>query len=122
MLIPVRRSLHDGLDDGVDALKPASFEGQAAQLLPPGLDQVQPAGLRRDEQHGDLGPCDQRGLCLPREVCAQIISDQHPLPCGRGLQHLLQELALSRCGLHRVVANPVAGSKAPNTHTLPRRP
>ena len=92
MLIPVRRSLHDGFDDGVDVPKPAAFEGQAAQLLPPGLDQIQPAGILRDEQHCDLGPRDQRGLCLPREMRAQIISDQHPLPCGIGLQHLLQEL------------------------------
>jgi hypothetical protein len=32
------------------------------------------------------------------------------------------ELALSRRGLHSVVASPVAGSNVPNTHTLPRRP
>jgi hypothetical protein len=31
-------------------------------------------------------------------------------------------LALSRRGLPKVVAEPVAGSKAPNTDTVPRRP
>ncbi len=90
--MPVRRSLHDGLADGVDGLNPGPFEGQAAPRLPPGLDQVQPAGILRDEQHCDLGPGDQRGLCLPREVCAQMISDQHPRPCGIGLQHPRQDL------------------------------
>jgi hypothetical protein len=116
--------LHHRLDNLVDILKPASFEGQATQLLPPSLNQVQSTGIRGDEPRADLRPCDQGRLGLPRHMGTQIIGEQYPLAGGIGQQDRsssCMKLALSRLGLHRVVASP-DGSKAPNTHTLPRRP
>jgi hypothetical protein len=86
MHIPVGRGLYHRLDVGVDVRKPASFEGQAAQLLPPGLDQIQPIRLCGHEPQLYLRLGDQRRWRLPREVGTQIVGDQHPLLRGLGLQ------------------------------------
>jgi hypothetical protein len=92
MRIPVHRSFQDRLDDLIDMLKAPPFQGEAAQWLPPGLNQVQPTGILREEQHRDLRPREQGDLRLPRQVRAQIVGNQAPLRRGIGLQHLLQEL------------------------------
>ena len=41
MLVPICRCLLDRLDNLVPAFKSAAFEGQGAQHLPPGLNQVE---------------------------------------------------------------------------------
>jgi hypothetical protein len=92
MGIPGCGGLYHGLDDLVDIRKPASFEGQATQLLPPGLNQVQPTAICRDEPQRDLRPGDQCRLRLPRHMGTPMIGDQYPLAGGIGLQDLLQEL------------------------------
>jgi hypothetical protein len=96
MPMPIDSSCHYGFDELVDPLAAPALEDQAAQLLLLGRNQVQPAGILRDEQYRDLEPSDQRRLGLPREMRAQIIRDQHPLRRGIGLQHLLQELNEAR--------------------------
>lgn len=90
--MPIHGGLQDGLDDLVAALKAAPFQGQAAPWLPPGLDQVQPAGLWWHAQPLHCGPGDQGGWGLPGPVGAEVIRDQPPRPCGRGVPHRLQEL------------------------------
>ena len=96
MLIPIRGRLHHRGDELIDVRKPASLEGQTAQLLPPRLDQIQPARILGNEPQRDLRPSDQCRLRVPREVGTQIVGDQHPLPRGISLQHLLQELREAR--------------------------
>jgi hypothetical protein len=58
----------NSLDDGVDVLKPAAFERQAAQLLPPGLEQIQPAGLRWVNRMATAGHA-INAVCVSREIC-----------------------------------------------------
>jgi len=47
MQIPVLQSLVQRLGQFVKGFKPAPLESQRAELLPPGLDQVQPTGVLR---------------------------------------------------------------------------
>jgi hypothetical protein len=62
MRIPLRRRLHHRLDHLLEALRPPPLQGQATQLFPPGLDQVQPAGIVRQPQQQHLRPGQPRGL------------------------------------------------------------
>ena len=72
MLTPIRGPSRHGIDALLDALTPPSFAGQTAQLLPTKLNQIQPAGILREEQRGYFGPGDQGSLRLPPGRRAQI--------------------------------------------------
>ena len=50
MHLPIQGGLHDRLNDLINACKAPPLQGQAAPLRPPGLNQVQPAGIFRDAQ------------------------------------------------------------------------
>jgi hypothetical protein len=92
MRIPIYRGPHNGLNDLVDMLKAPALQGQAAQLLPPRLDQVQPAGICGQQQQLHFGPGQQGSLRRAGEVGAQIIGDQDPFLCRIRPQDLFQEL------------------------------
>src|SRR5687768_18287441 len=127
MRVPVSGGLPDCFDDLVDVLKAPPFQGQAAQLLPPRLDQDSASthaylGINRRCTSGQA----ISAVCFSRDtwvVRLSVISTHSRAgyvcsTCARSWM----KLALSRRGLHNVVAGPVAGSNAPKTHTLPRRP
>jgi hypothetical protein len=92
MRIPIHRGPHDGLDDLVAMPKTPALQGQAAQLFPPRFDQVQPAGICRQQQQLYFGPGQQGSLRLAREVGAQILGNQDPFLRRIRPQDLLQEL------------------------------
>jgi len=48
MSVPIVQSSIQGLYQFVDGLEAPTFESQRAQLLPPGLDQVQPTSILGD--------------------------------------------------------------------------
>ena len=56
MTIPVRQRIIESLVQLLQGLKASSFERQRLQLLPPGFNQVQPAGVLGQELDLDLGP------------------------------------------------------------------
>src|ERR671919_841407 len=88
MVIPVSQGLLQGGSQLVWGLKPAAPQGQGAQLLPPGLHEVQPAGILGDELDLKLRPGQQPQLNLPAGVYAQVIFDDQP-PLRRKLGHYL---------------------------------
>ncbi len=90
MRIPVRSRLQDRRDDPSDTLKAPPFQGQTAPLFPPGLDQVEPAGICRHQQQLHLRPGQQGGLRRPRDMCTQISRDQPPFLRGIRLQDQFQ--------------------------------
>jgi hypothetical protein len=89
MRLPIRRSLPNRLDDLIAALKALPRQGQAVPWRPPRLDLVQPAGILRQSQPRHLRPGQLRGRSLTRDVGAQMVPDQAPLPRGRRLQDQL---------------------------------
>src|SRR5918994_450051 len=88
MVVPVSQGLLQGGSQLVWGLKPAALQGQGAQLLPPGLHGVQPAGILGDELDLKLRPGQQPQLNLPAGVYAQVIFDDQP-PLCRKLGHYL---------------------------------
>ena len=73
MRIPIHGGLHDRLDDLVNALKAPPLQGQAAQLLPPRLDQVQPAGILGMNSIATSGQA-INAVCVSREICVLRLS------------------------------------------------
>src|SRR5918996_241984 len=88
MVVPVSQGLLQGGSQLVWGLKPAALQGQGGQLLPPGLDEVQLAGILGDELDLKLRPGQQPQLNLPAGVYAQVIFDDQP-PLCRKLGHYL---------------------------------
>ena len=56
MGIPVGQTLGKGRDQLIGGLKAPSFESQRLQLLPPGLNQIETAGIFGQEEHLYLRP------------------------------------------------------------------
>ena len=92
MSIPVIQRRIQGLGQFVQGLESPALESQRAQLLPPGLDQVQPAGILRDELNLNFRPGSQREPGLATGVDAQVVLDNQPA-VGWKLNHdMLQQL------------------------------
>ena len=78
MSVPVVHRHIQGLGQLVQGLESAALESQRAQLLPPRLDQVQPAGVLRDELNLNFRPSSQREPGLATGMDAQVVLDNQP--------------------------------------------
>ena len=58
--------------------KATAFESQGTQLLPPGFNQVQPAGIFRNELHLHFRPRQQRDLYSAALMDGEIVFNQQP--------------------------------------------
>ena len=92
MCIPVLQGLVECGGQFIQVFEAPSFERQRTQLLPPRLDQVQPASILRDEQDLDFRPSRQGEFDLSADMNTEIVFDDQPA-IGRELhEDLLQQL------------------------------
>ena len=125
MLIPIVQGGDKSSGKLTHVLESTSFERQGTKLFPPWFDQVEPSCILRQELNLDLRPRQQSAFHISAFMDTQIVFNHKPSLRRKGMNHLLQQLDVCSPigrGDSKKVALPVAGSKAPCTHKVPRRP
>lgn len=91
MLVPVVKIVQ-GVRELIQVIEASSFQSQGAQLLPPRLDQVQPAGIFGDELDLHFGPSRQSQFGLLADVDRQVVFDDQPAFGRKGSHDHLQQM------------------------------
>ena len=95
MSIPVSQGCGQSQHQFIGGLKTLALEGQGAQLLPPGFDEIEPAGVGRDEEQLNFRPSGQGQFDLSAFVDTQVILDNQPTVSGEAPDDLLEELNMT---------------------------
>jgi hypothetical protein len=91
MSVPVVKSRKQRLRQFCACFKPAAFKSQRFELLPPGLNQIQPAGISGNEKHLYLRPCQQSQLGLTTMMSTQIVLDNQQAVSGKLCNDLFKQ-------------------------------
>src|SRR5690606_12401267 len=94
MGIPVSQGAMMGLVAFGGRLEAATLQSKRLELLPPGFNEVQPAGVLGNELQLDLWPGQQSCLHIPTFVNDEIVFNEQPAVTGKGSQQLLQQLEM----------------------------
>ncbi len=92
MGIPIIERLIQCQGQFVQVFKPATFQGQGTELLPPRFNQIEPAGILGDKLQLDFRPSCQSEFHRSAEVDGQVILDDQPAIGRKGDHDLLQQL------------------------------
>ena len=95
MGIPIIDRCIQGQGQLVRGLKPAPFQCQGAQLLPPRLNQVQPTGVFGDELQLHFGPGGKGQFSLFADMDRQVFYDDQLSLDGKGSHDLFQQLHMT---------------------------
>jgi len=89
MLTPVGQNVIQRVRDSVAGLEAPPLKGRRAQLLPPGLNQVQPTRILRDALCLSLRSRRRRQLRLATVIRAQVVRDDQAAVGWELRHHLL---------------------------------
>ncbi len=95
MSIPESQRLGQNQHQFIGVLKTATLESQGSQLLPPGFDEIEPAGVGRDKEQLDFRPGSQGQFDLSALMGAQVILDNQPAVGWELPDNLLQQLKVT---------------------------
>jgi len=95
MSIPISQGLIESGCQFIQRFKASSFERQRTQLLPPRLNEIEPAGILGNELDLHFGPGCQSQFHLSRGVNTEIVFDDQPAIRWEFNEDLLQQLNMT---------------------------